>query len=56
MAIRIQAKNRTVTVTDKYVLQVGKSLTKKAKKLNLEATRETLVLASSKKVVTQGGH
>lgn len=55
MAIIIHSKNRTITVETNYFLQVGKSLKKKAKKYNLEATQESLTLASSKKVVTQGG-
>jgi hypothetical protein len=54
MAILKQSKNMTVTVKNNYDLQVGQKLEKIASKLNVEAMRGNLVLASNKKIVADG--
>ncbi len=54
MAIRKQAKNMTITVDSDYKLIVGGKLEKLAQKINVEATRENLILASNKKIVSDG--
>lgn len=54
MAIRKTAKNITITVKDTYSLTVGNKLEKIAQKVNVEATKENMVLASNKKIVSRG--
>lgn len=54
MAIRKQARNIKIKVTDTYLLNVGGKLEKNANKLNLEATNENLNLASGKKTIING--
>lgn len=54
MAILKQSKNMFVNVKSDYNLQVGKKLEKIASKLNVEAMKGNLTLASNKKIVTDG--
>ncbi|WP_169051717.1 hypothetical protein [Flavobacterium sp. H122] len=54
MAILKQSKNMIVNVKNDYNLQVGKKLEKIASKLNVEAMKGNLVLASNKKIVSDG--
>lgn len=54
MAIIKTAKNIVVTVKDTYHLNVGKKVEKIAKKINVEAQKENLVLASNKKIMSHG--
>ena len=54
MAILKQSNNMVVTVKNNYDLQVGKKLEKIASKLNVEAMKGNLVLASNKKIVADG--
>jgi hypothetical protein len=53
MAIIKQAKNMTITVTEEYLLMVGGKLEKTAGKINVESTKENLVMSSNKKIITQ---
>ncbi|MEE6128279.1 hypothetical protein V2E39_12875 [Chryseobacterium arthrosphaerae] len=54
MAIRKTATNIKITVHDAYHLNVGKKVEKIAQKINVEAKSENLILASVKKIVSQG--
>lgn len=54
MAIHKQATNIIITVKSEYDLQVGGKLEKIANKLNVEARKGNLVLASNKKIVSDG--
>ena len=54
MAIRKNAKNMTIIVTNDYNLYVGGKLEKIAEKINVEATKENMVLASNKKIIADG--
>lgn len=54
MAIRKTAKNISISVKDAYTLSVGKKAEKIAKKINAEATKGNLVLASNKKILSHG--
>lgn len=54
MSIRKSAKNIKITVTDTYNLSVGKKAEKIAQKINTEATKGNLVLASNKKIMSHG--
>ncbi|WP_278378596.1 hypothetical protein [Chryseobacterium arthrosphaerae] len=54
MAIRKTATNIRITVHDAYHLNVGKKVEKIAQKINVEAKSENLILASVKKIVSQG--
>lgn len=54
MAIRKTAKNMTIIVNSDYNLTVGGKLEKIAEKINVEATEKNLVLASNKKIVSEG--
>lgn len=54
MAVRKSAKNITIKVQNKYNLIVGGKLEKIAEKINVEATKENMVLASNKKIVSKG--
>lgn len=54
MAIRKSAKNMIIKVTDTYNLSVGKKVEKIAQKINVEAKTYNLVLASNKKIVSNG--
>ncbi|MDR2236384.1 MAG: hypothetical protein LBE92_09685 [Chryseobacterium sp.] len=54
MAIIKTATNIKVTVKDTYHLNVGKKVEKIAKKINVEARKENLVLASNKKIMSHG--
>lgn len=54
MAIRKTAKNITIKVTDIYNLTVGNKMVKIAEKINTEASKGNLVLASLKKIVSHG--
>ena len=54
MAIIKTATNIRVTVKDSYHLSVGKKVEKIAKKINVEAQKDNLVLASNKKIVSHG--
>ncbi|MGN7867057.1 hypothetical protein [Chryseobacterium sp.] len=54
MAIRKTATNIQITVNDSYHLNVGKKVEKIAQKINVEAKSENLILASVKKIVSQG--
>lgn len=54
MAIRKTAKNINIKVTDTYNLSVGKRAEKIAQKINAEAKSENLVLASNKKIMSDG--
>lgn len=54
MAIIKTAANIKITVKDSYQLRVGKKVEKIAKKINVEAHKDNLVLASNKKIVSHG--
>lgn len=54
MAIRKTAKNIIVKVHDSYQLNVGKKAEKIAQKVNAEAIKGNLVLASNKKILSHG--
>jgi len=54
MAIIKTAKNIHIKVTDSYHLNVGKKVEKIAKKINVEAQKRNLVLASNKKITSHG--
>lgn len=54
MAIRKTAKSITIKVTDTYSLTVGNKMEKIAEKINTEAQKGNLVLASMKKIVSHG--
>lgn len=54
MAIIKTAKNIHIKVTDSYDLNVGKKVEKIAQKINAEAINGNLVLASNKKIMSQG--
>lgn len=54
MAIRKTAKNITIKVNDTYHLNVGGKLEKIASKINVEAKKDNLVLASLKKIMSHG--
>ncbi|MBB6370821.1 hypothetical protein [Chryseobacterium shigense] len=54
MAIIKTAKNIQIKVADSYQLNVGKKVEKIAQKLNVEAQRNNLVLASNKKIMSEG--
>lgn len=54
MTIRKTAKNITITVKDTYHLNVGGKLEKIAHKINVEAQKKNLVLASLKKIMSHG--
>jgi hypothetical protein len=51
MAIIKQAKNRTITATEDYLLMVGGKLEKTAGKINIESKKENLVMSSNKKII-----
>ena len=53
MAIIKNAKNITITVKSDYNLTVGGKLEKIADKINVEAKKGNLVLASNKKIVSK---
>ncbi|MDN3693882.1 hypothetical protein QWZ06_17125 [Chryseobacterium tructae] len=53
MAIRKTAKNISIEVKDSYHLTVGNKVEKIAEKINVEATRDNLTLASNKKIVSK---
>jgi len=55
MAIIKNCKNMTIRVHSDYHLLVGQNLQKIANKINVEARKKNLVLASNKTVVGQGG-
>ncbi|MCJ7932869.1 MAG: hypothetical protein MUW56_04365 [Chryseobacterium sp.] len=54
MAIIKTATNILITVKDSYQMNVGKKVEKIAKKINVEAQKENLVLASNKKIMSHG--
>jgi hypothetical protein len=54
MAIIKQAKNITIIVKSDYNLTVGGKLEKIAEKINVEAKKGNLILASNKKIVSDG--
>ena len=54
MAIRKSAKNITIKVNNSYKLIVGGKLEKVANVINTEAQKGNLVLASNKKIVSEG--
>ena len=54
MAIRKTAKNIIIEVKSDYNLTVGGKLEKIAEKINVEATKENMILASNKKIVSTG--
>ncbi|MDF2932148.1 MAG: hypothetical protein K0R36_1479 [Chryseobacterium sp.] len=54
MAIRKTAKNIIVKVNDTYNLSVGRKAEKIAQKINTEATKGNLVIASNKKILSHG--
>lgn len=54
MAIRKNAKNITIKVQNSYNLVVGGKLEKIANKINVEAQKDNLTLASNKKIVSEG--
>ncbi|WP_326984719.1 hypothetical protein VUJ46_09380 [Chryseobacterium sp. MYb264] len=54
MAIRKTAKNIIIKVHDSYDLKVGRKAEKIAQKINAEAKKGNLVLASNKKIMSQG--
>ncbi len=54
MGIIKTATNIRITVKDSYHLSVGKKVEKIAKKINVEAQKDNLVLASNKKIVSHG--
>lgn len=55
MAISKNCKNMNVRVKSEYQSFVGGNIQKLAGKINVEARRRSLVLASNKQVVGQGG-
>lgn len=55
MGIIKQAKNITVKVDSEYLLIVGGKLEKNANRINIEATKENLILNSNKKIIVQSG-
>lgn len=55
MGIIKQAKNITVNVDSEYLLIVGGKLEKNANRINIEATKENLILNSNKKIIVQSG-
>lgn len=54
MAIIKTAKNIQIKVTDSYQLSVGKKVEKIAQKINVEAQKSNLILASNKKIMSHG--
>ena len=54
MAINKQANKMTIKVNHDYNLHVGGTLEKIANKMNVEATKGNLELASNKKIVANG--
>ncbi|MGE8431760.1 hypothetical protein SAMN05421768_102382 [Chryseobacterium joostei] len=54
MAIIKKASNILITVKDTYQLNVGKKAEKRAQKINVEAQKQNLVLASNKKIMSHG--
>lgn len=54
MAIRKMAKNISIRVVNKYELSVGGKLEKIAERMNSEAKKGNLMLASNKKIVSHG--
>jgi hypothetical protein len=54
MAIIKQAKNIFVKIRNEYNLTTGGKLEKVAGKVNVEATRNNLILASNKKITSDG--
>ncbi|WP_160136554.1 hypothetical protein [Chryseobacterium sp. c4a] len=54
MAIIKTATNIHIKVKDSYHLNVGQKVEKIAQKINVEAKDENLVLASMKKIVSEG--
>ena len=54
MAIRKTSKNILIKVNDTYDLKVGKKAEKIAQKVNAEARKGNLVLASNKKIMSHG--
>ncbi|WP_313090951.1 hypothetical protein [Chryseobacterium flavum] len=54
MAIIKTATNIVITVKDSYHLNVGKKVEKIAKKINVEAQKENLILMSNKKIMSHG--
>ena len=54
MAIRKTAKNIIIEVKSDYNLTVGGKLEKIAEKINVEAKKGNLVLASNKKIISDG--
>ncbi|SFN09625.1 MULTISPECIES: hypothetical protein [Chryseobacterium] len=54
MAIIKTAKNIQIKVNDTYHLNVGKKVEKIAQKINVEAQKNNLVLASNKKIMSHG--
>ncbi|MET3036298.1 hypothetical protein ABXT08_09365 [Chryseobacterium sp. NRRL B-14859] len=54
MAIIKTATNISIKVNDSYHLSVGKKVEKIAQKINVEARNENLILASNKKIISQG--
>ncbi|SEH29131.1 hypothetical protein [Chryseobacterium culicis] len=54
MAIIKTATNLRITVKDSYHLSVGKKVEKIAKKINVEAQKGNLILASNKKIMSHG--
>lgn len=54
MAIRKTAKNMIVKVYDSYEQCVGSKAQRIAHKINTEATKGNLVLASNKKIMSHG--
>jgi hypothetical protein len=55
MAIIKNSNNMTIRVKSGYQLFVGQNVQKIAGKINVEARKKNLVLASNKQVVGQGG-
>lgn len=54
MAIIKTATNIHIKVKDSYHLNVGTKVQKIAKKINVEAKSENLVLGSMKKIISEG--
>lgn len=54
MAIRKTARNMFIEINDTYHLSVGKKVEKIARKINAEATKGNLILASNKKIMSHG--
>ncbi len=55
MAITRQAKNYKVVVKNQYQAIIGGKLSKYADKIEIDATDGNIVLASNKKVISNGG-